>query len=106
MLAGLAMATHAKVVPTIFEVKATAADVLPEQIVCCSGLLVTVGAGSTFTVYIAGVPGQLDGAGPIGVIVYVTIADVRSELKIWCVGRLPVPEGTKFEIPAGAEPVH
>jgi hypothetical protein len=61
-----AVAVQLKVVPATPLVIATLLDV-PEQIVC--GAATASGVGLTVTITVAGSPGQLAGAGPVGVIV-------------------------------------
>jgi hypothetical protein len=51
-----------------FDFKLTRVVNVPAQISCERGELVTKGIGFTVTTRFFGVPGQLDGAGPIGVI--------------------------------------
>jgi hypothetical protein len=47
---GVAVAVHANVVPLILEVRVTDAVLVPEQMVCVNGELVTDGRGLTSTV--------------------------------------------------------
>jgi hypothetical protein len=62
----LAAAVQAKVVPAVVLVMAILV-VCPEQIVC--GATTALGIGLTVAITVIAVPGQLLGAGPVGVMV-------------------------------------
>jgi hypothetical protein len=66
MLALDADAVQVYVVPVTFDVGAIEAAV-PLHIDAVVGLFVIVGTGFTVTTKFTGLPGQFDGAGPIGV---------------------------------------
>lgn len=68
----LPVAVQLKVVPATFDVSTTGVEVVPAQISCESIAFVTDGIGFTVTTRFRGIPGQLVGAGPLGVITYVT----------------------------------
>ena len=52
------VAVQAKVAPLTLEVSVTSVVLLPEQMVCDNGVLVTIGVGLTVTVYVNTVPAQ------------------------------------------------
>ncbi len=92
--------------PATLELKATAAEGLPEQIDWDAGAAITVGAGFTVMACVALLPGQVPAD---GVTVYVTTPGDVSVLLMVMTGMVaPVPEAMKLDIPAGgtAEAVH
>ena len=86
---------------------------VPLQMVWAVGVAVTAGVGSTVTSKLKGVPGQLVGKGPVGVITYlITPDEVPVLFRVWLIV-VPQPEvqslNPVIEPPAGAvriEAVH
>jgi hypothetical protein len=64
----VAEAVQVKVVDETFDCNSTGTVVVPAQISCESTALVTIGIGYTVTTRFLGIPKQLAGAGPSGVI--------------------------------------
>lgn len=72
------------------------------QIVCAVGVAETFGTGSTVTSKLKGVPGQVVGAGPVGVMTYLTTPRLVPVLTR--VGLIVAPE-PGVEIPVMVPPV-
>jgi hypothetical protein len=68
VMPALVVAVQAKVAPATLLVKAIPVF-CPEQIVWADGVAITFGAGFTVAITVTGVPTQLLGAGPVGVMV-------------------------------------
>jgi hypothetical protein len=69
---GVAVAVHVKVDEGSADVSTTAEVDCPAQTFCERVALLTVGIGLTVATKLNGGPGQFVGAGPVGVITYVT----------------------------------
>ena len=79
IVAGFATAFQVKTVPTTFDVRVTSVVSFPEQMLCDNGALVIVGDGLTVMVYVILFPEQLEGWGPIGVIIIgISVISVRT----------------------------
>ena len=98
-------AVHVNVEPVTFAVGVKVAEVL-EQIICVNVPFVMLGIGLTVTTKLTGVPTHEEGAGPVGVIVYVTVPEVIA-LLVRASLILPLPEAVfPVVVPAEEEDVH
>jgi len=103
---------YVTVTPVLVVLRPTLVAV-PLQMVWAVGVAVTAGVGSTVTSKLKGVPGQLVGKGPVGVITYlITPDEVPVLFRVWLIV-VPQPEvqslNPVIEPPAGAvriEAVH
>lgn len=94
-------AVQAKVAPLTPQLKAMAAELLPEQMVCTAGVAVTKGVGFTNTVAVSGNPGQSLAPDVVAVAMYNTVSGVVPLFTNVCTGMLFVPLAVAPLIPAG-----